>query len=60
MSAEETTVGKYVVRLSDEERAHLLGLLHKGKHPARKLMRARVLLKAAVSESLPSGLTRGW
>jgi hypothetical protein len=51
MSAEETTVGKYVVRLSDEERSHLLGLLHKGKHPARKLMRARVLLKADVSEN---------
>jgi hypothetical protein len=51
MSAEETTVGKYVVRLSDEERSHLLGLIHKGKHPARKLMRARVLLRADVSES---------
>jgi hypothetical protein len=59
MSAEETTVGKYVVRLSDEERSHLLGLIHKGKHPARKLMRARVLLRADVSEKLALGLDPG-
>lgn len=37
---------KYIVDLSDEERAQLLGFIAKGKTSARKLARARVLLKA--------------
>ncbi len=37
---------KYRVDLTDEEREHLLGLIGKGKHPARTLARARILLKA--------------
>jgi hypothetical protein len=37
---------KFVVRLSDEERQHLEALLAKGKAAARKLTRARILLKA--------------
>jgi transposase len=36
----------YVVDLTDEERAHLLELIKSGKHSARKLNRARVLLLA--------------
>jgi transposase len=37
---------KYIVDLTDEEREPLLQLLWKGKSAARKLTRARILLKA--------------
>jgi transposase len=37
---------KYVVDLTAEEREQLLQLLRKGKSPARKLARARILLQA--------------
>jgi transposase len=37
---------KYVVDLTDEEREHLLDLISKGKPAARKVTRARILLKA--------------
>jgi transposase len=37
---------KYRVDLTKEERTHLLGLIGKGKHGARTLARARILLKA--------------
>ncbi len=37
---------RYVVRLTDEERADLLNLIKKGKASARVLTRARILLKA--------------
>jgi transposase len=37
---------KYLVALTDEERATLEQMLHRGTHSARKLTRARVLLKA--------------
>lgn len=37
---------RYVVRLTDEERGHLEGLLRRGKAHTRKLLYARVLLKA--------------
>ena len=37
---------KYRVTLSAEERQELETLLHKGKAAARKLTRARILLKA--------------
>jgi hypothetical protein len=39
------------VRLSTEERERLDTLIRSGKHPARKLTRARILLKADVGES---------
>jgi hypothetical protein len=45
-----TSVKKYVVRLSGEERAQLEGLINKGKGPAQRLLKARILLKADVSE----------
>ena len=37
---------RYIVRLTDEEREDLTQLVSKGKAAARKLRRARVLLKA--------------
>jgi transposase len=50
MSAREVSVKKYVVRLSAEEREQLGALIRKGKSPAQRLMKARILLKADVSE----------
>ena len=51
MAAKEIAVKKYVVKLSDEERALLDCLIHSGKHPAQKLTKARILLKADASEA---------
>src|SRR4029453_1966492 len=51
MAAKEISVKKYVVRLSGEERQRLEALLGKGKSPARQLLKARILLKADVSEA---------
>lgn len=50
MSAREVSVKKYVVRLSAEEREQLRALIRKGKSSAQRLMKARILLKADVSE----------
>jgi transposase len=50
MAAQEISVKKYVVRLSGEERQELETLIRKGKSPARRLVKARILLKADVSE----------
>jgi transposase len=50
MSAKEVSVKKYVVRLSAEEREQLRALIRKGKSSAQRLMKARILLKADVSE----------
>ena len=55
MTARQHGLKKYIVRLSDEERAQLIGLLDKGKHPAQKLLKARILLKADAS-----GAGAGW
>jgi len=49
--ARQSVVKKYVVTLSPEERAHLEVLIRTGKHSARKLLRARILLKADASET---------
>ena len=51
MAANESAVKKYVVRLSAEERAHLETLIRKGRSPASLQTRARILLKADVSEA---------
>ena len=51
MAAKDVSVKKYVVRLSAEERAHLNDLIHKGKRSAQLLTKARILLKADVSEA---------
>jgi transposase len=40
-------VTQYIVDLTEEERAQLLQLIRKGNSAARKLARARILLKAA-------------
>ena len=51
MAAKEVIVKKYVVRLSDDEREQLATLIRKGKSPAQRLLKARILLKADVSEA---------
>src|SRR5438876_6747982 len=51
MAAKEISVKKYVVRLSVEERDQLEALIRKGKSPAKRLLKARILLKADVSEA---------
>lgn len=45
---------KYIVTLTQEERQMLQAMLSKGKAAARKLMHARVLLKADVSAGRPA------
>jgi hypothetical protein len=51
MAAKEISVKKYVVRLSGEERERLEELIRKGKSPAQRLLKARILLKADASEA---------
>ena len=51
MAAKEILVKKYVVRLSDDEREQLAALIRKGSSPAHRLLKARILLKADVSEA---------
>ena len=55
MVSQESAVKKYIVTLSDAERKQLTALIESGKHPARKLLKARILLKADTS---PDGA--GW
>jgi hypothetical protein len=55
MARKEISVKKYIVRLGAEEREQLQELIRKGKGPARRLLKARILLKADVSEGGP-----GW
>ena len=51
MTAKQAAVKKYIVKLSDEEREQLNTLIQKGKHRARQLVKARILLKADASEA---------
>jgi Homeodomain-like domain len=51
MAGQTPSVKKYVVRLSAEEREQLQALIRKGKSPAKRLLKARILLKADVSEA---------
>src|SRR5436190_16638201 len=51
MAGKDVAVKKYVVRLSAEERAELEALIRKGKSPAQRLLKARILLKADVSDA---------
>src|SRR6516165_6687247 len=55
MAGKDIAVKKYVVRLSAQEREQLQALVRKGKGPARRVLKARILLKADVSEGGP-----GW
>jgi len=48
---EEQAVKRYVVRLSAEERSQLEDKIRKGKGAARHILKARILLKADVSEA---------
>ena len=51
MTENAIAVKKYVVRLTAEERGHLDDLIHKGKRSAQLLTKARILLKADVSDA---------
>jgi Homeodomain-like domain len=51
MAGKEISVKAYIVRLNGEERQQLETLIRKGKSPARRLLKARILLKADVSEA---------
>ena len=51
MAGTDIAVKKYVVRLSAEEREQLQALIGKGKSPAKRLLKARILLKADVSDA---------
>ena len=51
MARKETSVKKYVVRLNTEERGQLEDMIGKGKRSAQLLRKARILLKADVSEA---------
>src|SRR5450755_482087 len=47
----ETEIKRYVVRLSADEREKLDTLIRTGKRPAAQVLKARILLKADISES---------
>ena len=49
MAGKDIAVKKYVVRLGAEEREQLQALIGKGKSPAKRLLKARILLKADIS-----------
>jgi transposase len=51
MGTREKSVKRYVVRLGAEEREQLEALIRKGKSPAQRLLKARILLKADISEA---------
>lgn len=51
MAARCGAVKRYVVRLSGEERAGLEALIGKGRSAARRLTKARILLKADASQA---------
>jgi hypothetical protein len=50
MAGQALSVKRYIVRLSGEGREQLQALIRKGKGPASRLLKARILLKADVSE----------
>jgi hypothetical protein len=47
----EVVVKKYVVRLTAEERTQLEEVISKGKRPATMILKARILLKADISDA---------
>jgi Homeodomain-like domain len=51
MARREPSVKRYIVRLSGAEREQLEALIRKGKSPAQRLLKARILLKADISEA---------
>jgi hypothetical protein len=51
MAGQAPSVKRYVVRLSGEAREQLQALIRRGKGPASRLLKARILLKADISEA---------
>ena len=51
MTAKQAPTRKYIVKLSDEERERLNTLIQTGRHRARQVLKARILLKADASEA---------
>ena len=51
MARQEVAVKKFVVELSEEERARLDDFIRRGKRGPHLLTKARILLKADVSEA---------
>jgi len=51
VAGKKNAVKKYVVRLSAEEREQIASMLRSGKRAAQLLTKARILLKADVSEA---------
>jgi transposase len=51
VTAKQIPQKKYVVKLNEDERTRLNTLIHAGKHPARQLVKARILLKADASDT---------
>ena len=51
VTAKQIAEKRYVVKLIDEERERLNTLIRAGRHPARQLTKARILLKADASET---------
>jgi transposase len=51
VAGKDIAVKKYVVRLTEEERDRLNELIRKGKRSAQLLRKARILLKADVSDA---------
>ena len=51
MAGKAIAIKKYIVRLSSEEREQLSDFIHSGKRSAQLLTKARILLKADVSEA---------
>ena len=55
MAAREIGAKKYIVKLSEAERHHLQALINKGKSPAKRLLKARILLKADAGAQARTG-----
>ncbi len=51
MTAQQSSVKKFIVELSAEEREQLNTLIQKGKAPVRQVLKARILLKADASDA---------
>ena len=59
VAGKEIAVKKYVVRLDAEERDRLNELIRKGKRSAQLLTKARILLKADISDAGEQGSRPG-
>ena len=55
MAAKQFAAKRYIVKLSQAERNRLQALINKGKSPAKRLLKARILLKADAG-----GQGEGW